>query len=66
MLQYYFSKSQAGDWLSAFSKAELMINILFEALPVWLLVKPPELVIVFTKASRNLKSISVDNLDAKN
>ncbi len=46
---YYFSKSQADDCLSAFSKAELRFPILFEVPPgleilMGLPVKSPELV----------------------
>jgi hypothetical protein len=64
--RYYFSKSQADDWLSAFSKAELRFPILFEELPVLeilmrLPVKSPELVSVFTEASKNFKSNSLNN-----
>jgi hypothetical protein len=46
--RYYFSKSQADYWLSAFSKAKLRFAILFEVPPeleilMLLPVKSPEL-----------------------
>jgi hypothetical protein len=55
-------KSQAYDWLSAFSKAELRFPILFDVPPeleilMRLPPKSPELVSVFTEASKNFKSI---------
>ncbi len=75
VLRYYFSQ-QVDDWLLAFSKAELRFTISFELLPVsWggggagnlmrLLVKYPELISFFIKASRYFKSTFWDIEDAK-
>ncbi len=61
-------KSQEGDWLSAFSKAELRFPILFEVLPeleiaasckIYRISTVP--VSVFIEASKNLKSIFLNN-----
>ncbi len=58
--RYYFLKSQADDWLSAFSNAELRFPVPFEGPPVLEIlmripVKSLELISVFIEASRNLK-----------
>ncbi len=58
---YYFSKSQADDWLSAFSMAELRFPNLYEVpaeleIMMRLPVKYPAFVSVFIEARRNLKS----------
>ncbi len=46
-VRYHFSKLQADDWLSVFSKAELRFPIIFEVQPeleilMWLSLKSPD------------------------
>ncbi len=58
--RYYFSKSHAHDWLSAFSKVELRFPILIDPPELEILmrlsVKSPGLESVLIEASKNLKS----------
>jgi hypothetical protein len=65
-ITFHNHNSQADDWLSAFSKAELKFPVLFNVPPelenlMWLPVKSPELASVFIEASKNLKSLFLNN-----